>query len=363
MLRPRTLFALSLAFACAQNLGCATSTSSPPSAGAEDVTAVPQEPQASPDESLIEFVDEALSLIESRGLHAEAIDWGERKAAFGAAARGGKSMEELLAMFQALFDEMKDNHSFFYYDDQKFASNVGQLDPESVPKPLIDALDAGEGVVRGELVDGVGYLRIPQDNSPDDAAIMQRSAEMIQAAIAEVAREQPVGWIIDLRLNTGGTMYPMILGLEPFLADGVFASNQKRSGEVVAWSLREHAIFEGERSLARLSKPFSEDLSQARVVVLTSGITGSSGEITALAFLNRANTHFVGETSAGFMTVNEMYELPKDVILLLAEGREMDSEGKLVERIEPETVLVEGDNFASLSEDTKVARAIEWIRG
>jgi hypothetical protein len=48
-----------------------------------------------------------------------------------------------------------------------------------------------------------------------DQAQVQAFADRLASMVAKQAAQHPQGWIIDLRTNWGGNMWPMIAGLEP----------------------------------------------------------------------------------------------------------------------------------------------------
>ena len=157
-------------------------------------------------------------------------------------------------------------------------------------------------------------------------------------------------------------MYPMILGIKQLIGDGVFASVLKKNGGREDWRLNGNEIYESEKLITALDYACLPDQTNKKVVLLTSEITGSSGEIVALAFLGRENTMIIGEESAGYMTSNELYRLPFGTFLLLSEGVETNRKGEVIESILPDKIMVEGDNFEQLSQDLKIRAALEWLR-
>lgn len=317
---------------------------------------------ASTSDSVHHFLDSLFRFTPERALYAERIAWEERKAELMRQAETLERFSLVFPLLQKLLDDMEDNHSFFWYENTKYASNYGQLDESDVRPELMQGLESGQGVLKVERIDDVLYIRIPANSSSDDFDEMQASAQKIQNLICEKHNADISGWIIDLRLNTGGNMYPMILGIKQLLGDGVFAGVLKRNGDMEEWRLNGNTINESEKEITALQAACLPDLTRERVVLLTSEITGSSGEIVALAFLGRENTRIIGEESAGFMTSNELHRLPFGTFLLLSEGVETDRNGGVVKSILPDQVMVEGDNFNIISEDAKVKAALEWLR-
>lgn len=313
-------------------------------------------------DSIQQFSDSTFTILEAFSLYGGNIEWQQKKETLLLSAQKASSFGDVFPYYQHIFDELKDNHSFFWYNNKKYASNFGHLDESMIRKPLIMALENGKGQVTVSVINNIGYVLIPQDNTSDDFEEMQRSAQALHDSLCKIYSQDIEGWIIDLRLNTGGNMYPMIAGIIPFLRQGVFASTVDRNNQKKDWWVDENSIYEGTKKITQLKHNCLPDLSSSKIVVLTSEITGSSGEITALSLSKRPNTYFIGEKSAGYMTSNELFRLPFGTFLLLTNAYEADRDGQIIKFIKPDLYLKEGDNFNDLSKDSKVTEAIKWLK-
>ena len=66
----------------------------------------------------------------------------------------------------------------------------------------------------------IGYIMVPGFNSANKE-IANNFAEKIQNMIKKLDSENNIkGWVVDLRKNTGGNMYPMIAGLGSLVGEG-----------------------------------------------------------------------------------------------------------------------------------------------
>ena len=87
-----------------------------------------------------------------------------------------------------------------------------------------------------KLVDGVAILGIPPCIFPN-----QREAQTYANSLAEqiinLARSKPLGWVIDLRGNFGGNMWPMLAGLYPLMVPGTVGAFIDREGHRQDWPL------------------------------------------------------------------------------------------------------------------------------
>lgn len=75
-------------------------------------------------------------------------------------------------------------------------------------------------------------------------------------------------------------------------------------------------------------KSKGELLDKTKVAIITGIATGSSGEVTALAFKSRDNTVFIGENTYGATTANSIRNLPFVDYMALTMGYDSDRNGK-----------------------------------
>jgi len=122
-------------------------------------------------------------------------------------------------------------------------------------------------------------------------------------------------FIIDLRGNSGGNMYPMIAGVSALLGKGPYGYFNNVDQPETAW------VWPG--NMGNIEARIAAQpawLSRAPVAVLLDGFTASSGEFTAMAFRGRRNTRFFGEDTAGLLSANRAFPLPDGASLLVSTG-------------------------------------------
>lgn len=144
----------------------------------------------------------------------------------------------------------------------------------------------------------------------------------LQAAIRQQDDGKRCGWMVDLRRNSGGNMWPMLLGVGPLLhgsADeskpvGHFSDGRNaqpwyyRNGAVGSGDQVHYALGTGTYVLKRPGSP---------VAVLQAGATASSGEAIALALRGRPNSRSFGFPTAGYSTGNSPMTLVDGSLLVL----------------------------------------------
>ncbi|HEX2684140.1 MAG TPA: S41 family peptidase, partial [Ferruginibacter sp.] len=195
------------------------------------------------------------------------------------------------------------------------------------------------------------------------ASQMQVFAQRIQDSLYKVINERTKGIIVDLRLNAGGNMFPMIAGLSNVLGETDFAIYPKadNSGFERSTITREGVAVNG-TIITGLPRTYG-DLSAHPVAVILGPVTGSAGECVAAAFVGRGHTIFVGENTAGFTTANDGFRLSGDDYgMVLAVGYLRDRYANIYyDDIKPDIRVIGGDDFFNPENDKKIQAAVNWI--
>ena len=242
----------------------------------------------------VKVVQEVLQIMQRHSLYRDKLDWQDLNP--DTLAQSGDITEVL----RSVLAQMGDNHSFWHVPKES-----SQKD-NSVTRPTGHLLEQ----------DGqsVGVLTIP-GFVDSDAMSPQEFSLAIQRCLSDLSSLKPTGWIIDLRGNWGGNMWPMLAGLSPFFENGdigYFDSGENRQ----AWFCRDGAIgFRDEngqehvQQVEQLPNVSITSLAAAPVVVLINNETASSAEAVAIAFQKRPNTYFVGQPTAGLTSSNRSFPL------------------------------------------------------
>lgn len=171
---------------------------------------------------------------------------------------------------------------------------------------------------------GIGRVVVPAvvANQPAQSAqIAYTLSEAILAAQPQVS----CGWLVDLRYNSGGNMWPMLEGLGPLFGDGVVGYFRSAKA-LAAWSFLGGHIRLNDQPIyaSGLGHPILHI--DHPVAVLISANTASSGEAVAIAFKSRPQTRIFGRKTAGLATSNTSIRLSGGQMLALTTGEVIDSE-------------------------------------
>ncbi|HUX79708.1 MAG TPA: S41 family peptidase, partial [Alphaproteobacteria bacterium] len=201
------------------------------------------------------------------------------------------------------------------------------------------------------------YLLVPGFNGQEEKA--NKFAYQINQLIKELNKQNPCGWIIDLRHNGGGNMWPMIAGLIPFLQKGKLGSFIDSSGREKNWYYEKDKVLEGKRVETTLPPDALLTIpNRPYVAILIGPETASAAEAVAIAFKTRPHTRFFGQKTAGLATANQYFLLKDGAELLLTVAYFADRNKNIYKTglLPDELVVDEKDK-----EDSSIKQATMWL--
>lgn len=295
-----------------------------------------------------DYVDEALTIIYDNAYFIDHIDdWDAVRSEALESATRVRTIRDTYRIIRAVLDLLDDGHSVFLTPSE--ASHAfGETD-----------VDVPQGGLFG---DHIGYIQLPFVSGSTDAL-----TAYVDAGHALIDEARPVcGWIVDLRRNTGGNTWPMLVTIGPILGEGELGAVTFRDGETVNWYYED-----GEAAIANADPdspdqftvdepPVADDPATIPVAVLISRLTASAGEFVLVSFIGRDNTRIFGEASQGIPTWNGEFELADGALLILTTGISTDRNGMTYqESIEPDEQM--RDNFRMGEENTVIQAAVAWL--
>jgi hypothetical protein len=189
----------------------------------------------------------------------------------------------------------------------------------------------------------LAYLWLPTFTGKNDVG----RADSTQTVIRALDQSGPCGWVLDLRLNPGGTWAAMLAGINPLLGDAPASRTQTGFGGFVERT-GARAYFYVEGGDAGVYDPFnSRRYSQVKtttnyqlrrpgspVAVLTGPLTASAGEMITLGFRGGPVPHrSFGEPTYGVTTTPVgIYLRPDSGYLNITAGIMFDRAGTLYGR-------------------------------
>ena len=301
-----------------------------------------------------EYLLEALDIIQENALNSDKIDWDSWRDSALRRAGSARSPRETYPVIRLTPQRLQDNHSFLV---PPMPDSSDSSSSEWAPPPFVEPT----GVL---IAERVAILTVPACSGAYDDETTARYANTLHQLICELRADGAAAWIVDLRGNGGGNMWPMIAGLGPLLGEGVVGFMvYPADGREDAWSYQAGASYLEEQEVISVDAadlcPIMKPL--APVAVLIGPETASSGEATAISFIGRENTRILGQASAGLTTATMGFDLSDGAAIVLTVAVFADRTGtQYGEPIIPdEEIITSGTASGS---DEGITAAIEWLR-
>jgi len=254
---------------------------------------------------------EIVSCIKNNSIFSDSLNFKSMEEDFEQYADTFQTYQSVGIYYTRQLRKVGDRHSFW----------VSRATMENFSKKQKDSLGFSYQLLEGTI----GYLNMPGFLSTDNN-VVNEFANQIHNAIKELdSRNDITGWIVDLRNDNGGNMWPMVLGLNPLIGTdeipGYFAGKQNTS--LTDWKVTSPSNGVAIVTGYRVKKPAT------KIAVLYGKKTASSGEMTAICFIGKPNCRSFGEPTGGFTTGNQIFNLSDDNIFVLASTYVLDRNKKM----------------------------------
>ena len=292
------------------------------------------------------YLDDAISKVRDVALTADAVDWTQTTRLAVALADGAVAPADTHDAVRLVLRSLNDGHSF--------------LLPPSEAKEIAENKATDDFKMASANLAAIGYVSVP-GYTGDQPTRRTAFANELQQRIATTQAAGACGWIVDLRGNTGGNMYPMLTGLAPLIGDGVLGSFVSAKA-TKAWYIRDgRAGSEGESIASTRPLPVISGATGA-IAVLIGAITASSGEAVAISFMGRPSTRSFGQATRGTSTANSAVRLTDGAVMAVTTAALADRSGKRYGgKIEPDEPVAAGPKGTPLADDPVVKAAIAWL--
>lgn len=284
-------------------------------------------------------LDALLTVMEAHSVNRLVIDWPAFRSEVRLRATGAQSIVDLYPAIRLALTMLGDNHSS-YRSPTGVVIFVGTRECSAASVPP------------GSVPSHIGYVRVRafSGNSTSAAAFAAALHDSLRARDHQAV----VGWIVDLRGNGGGNMWPMLAGVGPILGTDTVGRFVDPVGAVVVWEYRLGGAFLGGAALQPVVSPYTVFNQRPRVAVLTDNAVASSGEAIAIAFRKRATARSFGLPTCGLSTANSLFSLAGGAGLNLTVAVMGDRSGEVYgDRVTPDELIQDPSAV--------VQRAIAWL--
>jgi hypothetical protein len=252
------------------------------------------------------YLDEILGIMQANSINRYTIDWTSFRQSVYAWVPNAQSIEDVTrsSAIPTALSLLGDHHSFYAKSNGTSIYNPNSRGSCSDPTP--------PGV---EVPATIGYVKVAAFSGTGDAQV--EFAVSIQNHIRSADTTDVLGWIVDLRGNGGGNMWPMVAGIGPILGEGTAGAFIDPNSNVTRWGYTNGASTIAGAPTVQVLSAYQLLRPSPKVAVLTNCGVVSSGEAVVVAFRGRANTRSFGTPTYGLSTANQSYHLSDGAWLYL----------------------------------------------
>jgi C-terminal processing protease CtpA/Prc len=309
------------------------------------------------------FIDSALNIMQKNSIFAKGLDWNEVRDHSFNLASNASTYEETAPALQYAFNSLGDKHGWLVLNNKGYRNTSFTHDTSRITDDIKKAAKNGARIYRGVIENKYAYLSIPFFGAQTKEE-MDLFAQRLQDSLCKSINSQTKGIIIDLRLNAGGNMFPMLVGICNLLGDGiVFESKDSKGNTIGKTAIQDHSMTIIDTLTTELRSNCG-DLTRYPVAVIIGPVTGSAGECVAVAMRGRPRTKLFGEETAGYTSGNQGYLLPgQDNGIVIGVDFLHDRNSKEYrESVRPDIVVNGGDAFFDHANDRKIKAAVYWLK-
>lgn len=161
--------------------------------------------QTTPSAVVTAYLDQLVTVMQRRSINRLSIQWPAFRTAVLAEAGAAQTIPEAYPAVRVALGLLPDNHSFYVSSTGSTISNSSRRCSSAPFEPPL-------------LPEGIGYVRVGSFSGFAPAAT--GFADSVQRTISSADRADLTGWIVDLRGDGGGKMWPMVAGVGPVLGGG-----------------------------------------------------------------------------------------------------------------------------------------------
>lgn len=167
----------------------------------------PTSPSPSGPAAVTAYLEEVVRTMQAESANSRAIDWTRFRAEVLAAA--GTAPQTIQDSYPAIELALRSLNDF----ESHYTASTGRL-----IGPGLGGCTLSPAIL-SSLPETIGYVRVA--GCPCQGPAADAYAEELQRAIRTADRPGLIGWIVDLREDGGGNMWPMMAGLGPILGEGI----------------------------------------------------------------------------------------------------------------------------------------------
>ncbi len=305
-------------------------------------------------------LDKIIEHAENNSLYRKNVNWPSLKKEMYSLSKDADSVSQLKPALDLMLKKLNDTHGRFFHNNQYLSYYSGDKKEhrKNMNSEVYNEIQSIQVYEFKTLVldDSIGYVRIVGLPMGDN----QKMSNDIQNAVCKLVENGAKKWVIDLRFNGGGNMFPMVEGIASIIGDGIVGGTKGvTDDESSIWQIKNGDFFYDEQNVAIENKcPISE---VQKIAVLTSVYTASSGEALAVILKNRPKTRFFGNKTMGMVTATDYTPIDSLTAMMISVSYYKDRKSNVYNEFVDVDEIIEFEPKVEIGEDKGINRAIEWL--
>ena len=199
-----------------------------------------KQPTTSPEAEA--YLKEILQIMQNKSINKKTLNWASISTQVLDNAKGAQSIQETYQTIKLALTFLQDRHSGYY-------TSYGAYFQGYTPITCFDRF-ATKPVLPSEI----GYVKVSAFLGTNDEALTY--AQNLQNTIRFADNDSIKSWIVDLRGNTGGNMWPMLAGIGPILGEGIVGYFIDPDDNATAWSYKDGSAAVEGNNIVTVKNPY-----------------------------------------------------------------------------------------------------------
>lgn len=296
-----------------------------------------------PARALSTYVTEALDVIRVNSVYAKGVDWASIRARALQELGDSEDVARADALIVSTLRGLGDRHAFVR---RRSAGAAGTASP-----PVASIVRANP------THDTLGYVSVVT-SAPTSTAEANEYARRLRETINEQSPTASCGWVVDLRENQGGNMWPMLAGLQAILPRGTVGTFVTDRG-ARPWRNEDDGVYQGDTVVYALGANSRAGSALRPTAVLLGAKTASSGEAVAVALVSIPASRSFGAPTAGLATALAPHVFADGTVMRFSVAHYGDAKGNRT----PETLQPDEPVAEMGATDAALSAARHWLLG
>ncbi len=312
------------------------------------------------------ILDSIINISKKHSLYSDKVAWKAIESEMYSRLKGD-SLTAIVEPVTYLLEQLGDFHGALYIDGKRYNSFFKTDYHYPLNMEVFNQIDSIGSEVNGLMLpERIAYLKIPHIYASGSEQISTYTS-VIRNKICELKNNEPVGWVIDLRLNIGGNMYPMLAGIGELFPNLIIGGDSKDGKTFNSiWHIQNGNLYMRDTQMTNstlLCNPKGVNVNDSKKVAFLIGrYTSSSGEAVASSFKGQKNTKLIGEITSGWSSTTGWFPINDNVLFSPTVAYFMSKDSTLhKDGVLPDMLIVEELVLDSLTTNLTIRKSIEWI--